>query len=164
MGRLQAYLKRVGIPFVTTPQFVVNGQPQFSESSSVWIGQTPDSRTFSLTGQPEISVQMAENSVVQTNIGPANLSIRSSVSLVRYTRSLSTRVTSGDNNGRELKNASVVRELRSVALYVGLPLTLKVPVPSYDLSSDTIAVILHEIDPGPIIAATLLRRQFEAGP
>lgn len=104
--RQQAYLQRVGVPFVTTPQFVVNGQPQLSDSSSEWVGQTLDSRTFALTGKPQISVRMVEQNVVQINIGPADLSIRSSVSLVRFTRSLSTRVTSGDNNGRELNNAN----------------------------------------------------------
>jgi len=156
--RQQAYLKKSSQLLVATPQFVINGRSNLVGSSTDWVERMLTSEAIEIPDRPKLDIRLVERNVVRIDVGPAKTLPRASVLLVQFTPSLRTKVTTGDNAGRQLTNTNVVRGLRSVALYEGRPLALTVPTPDLDKSRDRIAVILQEIDLGPIIGAMVLNR------
>ena len=155
-ARQRAYLEKSGKPLLATPQFVINGRPNLVSSNTDSVERMLASGTIEIQDPPRLGIRLVETNVVRIDVGPAKSSPRASVLLVRFTPALRTKVTVGDNAGRNLTSTNVVHGLWPVALYEGCPLALTVPTPKYDTSRDLIAVILQEIDLGPIIGAKVL--------
>lgn len=135
---------------------MINARPNLVSSNIDWVEGMLASGAIEIQDPPRLGIRLVETNVVRIDVGPAKSSPKASVLLVRFTPSLRTKVTAGDNAGRNLTSTNVVRGLWPVALYEGCPLALTVPTREYDTSRDLIAVILQEIDLGPIIGAKVL--------
>lgn len=156
-NRQHAYLNRFAIPFASTPQFIINGRRDLVGSDSDWVAQTVRKPTSNLSGQPSLTIRLVENNALRIEVGSLQRHVVANISLVRFSPSTTTDVTAGDNKGVVLTNSNVVRDWRTVALYLGEPVGLKVPVSKHSLSSDNFAVIVQETGPGPVLAASVLR-------
>ena len=66
-----------------------------------------------------------------------------------------TRVARGENGGRTLTNANVVREVKKIGVWTGDPVTLTAELPA-KVGHDACAVIVQSGVTGPVIGATLV--------
>tara|TARA_R110002110_G_scaffold85816_6_gene223979 strand:+ start:17984 stop:18667 length:684 start_codon:yes stop_codon:yes gene_type:complete len=156
--RQRTYNTRFGVPFVATPQFVINGRLQLAGSGGGLLEEILSAKAAEDTTRPELAVQLVEHNAARIVIGPVEVSAKYVVLIVRYTPSLKTYVSEGDNAGLELKNTNVVRDLHAVGLYEGRALVLTVPIEGFEDSSDRVAVLLQKVDLGTIIGAKVLNR------
>ncbi len=156
--RQRIYNTRFSVPFVATPQFVINGQLQLAGSGVGLLEEILSAKEEEGPKRPALAVRLVERNAARIEIGPAEVSAKYVVLIVQYTPSLKTYVSEGDNAGLELKNTNVVRDLHAVGLYEGRALVLTVPIEGFEASSDRIAVLLQKIDLGTIIGAKVLSR------
>jgi len=156
--RQRIYNTRFGVPFVATPQFVINGQLQLAGSGVELLEEILSAKKAEGPKRPALAVRLVERNAARIEIGPAEVSAKYVVLIVQYTPSLKTYVSEGDNAGLELKNTNVVRDLHAVGLYEGRALVLTVPIEGFEASSDRIAVLLQKVDLGTIIGAKVLSR------
>lgn len=157
--RQRIYNTRFSVPFVATPQFVINGQLQLAGSGVGLLEEILSAKEEEGPKRPALAARLVERNSARIEIGPAEVSAKYVVLIVQYTPSLKTYVSEGDNAGLELRNTNVVRDLHAVGFYEGSALVLTIPIEGLEDSSDRIAVLLQKVDLGTIIGAKVLNRR-----
>ena len=117
-NRQQAYGRRFNLESVYTPQMVVDGRSELVGSDVRAARQAIERAAASPHGIVQIAVEPAVAdrvavSVVATNL-PAGSAARSDIVLAIVEDHLRSDVTRGENSGRVLTHAAVVRQLRSI--------------------------------------------------
>jgi len=148
--RQRDYAKQFKLRYVYTPQVVVDGAFQSVGSDR---GQVLDaiaqSRKFKkIPVQLENSVEGMVLKLAKAEVGQVN------VYSVFYDRSRETDVRRGENSGRKLVHANVVRDMTRLATWRGNPLEISVPASAN--GGDVCAVILQSVASGQIIGAARL--------
>ena len=160
--RQRAYSARLG-DRVYTPQAVVNGRYSFTGSRQAELSEHVAEElerpvAFTLAGTAkstaiglQVEVQVNE---VRKQAWPEGAVLQ--VALVED--GLSSRVTAGENRGRELHHVAVVRELRTVPLRPGeLMYTVVLPLEAVDDPSRMrVVAFVQEAADGPVLGAAAL--------
>lgn len=151
------YVQKLRLPDAYTPQMIVDGVDQF-------VGNNPrlaDQALREAARRPQAAVVQISASDDQLQVavqGPQESA--SEVMLAVTEDNLSSRITAGENNHRELRHAAVVRQLRSLgklrngSFKAGVPLNLKKDWKRSDLR---VVVFVQEPHTGPIDGAASLQ-------
>jgi hypothetical protein len=149
-ARQNAYARALNERFVYTPQIIVDGRTSVVGSRRHEVRAAIDEarRTFKVhpVASADGRVRIPGGTVGQG--GPA------AVWMVIFEREEKTRVERGENAGRTLTNANVVREWERIGTWTGQPLELKVDMAEYAGGSEGCAVIVQAANgTGPILGA-----------
>ncbi len=148
---------RYGLPYVFTPQMIVNGVFQGSGSDRSRIAGFIDSAALVRKPWVEVSLSRLEAGKVQVQLPDTAYGGEAEVVLVRFDKSLRTEVSKGENVGRALKNVHVVRQFRPIAIWRGDKLTLTVPLEDLGgVGLDFAAVIVQEVGQGQVLGVAVL--------
>ena len=157
--RQENYLGQFGLPYVFTPQAVVDGRMQAS-------GNRQDSilRLLKEAGEVErgrIHVELTRISAEQVRIRiPMTDAVyrgEAEVILLRYDEKRETVVTGGENAGKTLVNYNVVRVMRPVADWNGEAVDMVQRLAELDSpGGDFCAVIIQERAQGRILGAAFV--------
>jgi hypothetical protein len=157
--RQEKYLDRFGLPYVFTPQAVVDGRMQASGNRQDNIlshikaaGSDPDGR---------IDVELTRLSANQVRIRiPMTDAVyrgEAEIILLRFDEKRETVVTNGENAGKKLLNYNVVRIMRPVADWNGEAVDIVQRLAELDLpGGDFCAVIIQERTQGRILGAAFV--------
>ncbi len=154
--RQKAYSRRLGSRYVYTPQMVIGGETHVVGSDRVAVENqlVAVRRGRADEGQgPTIALRHGTGDIGVTIDGPAGQ--RYEILMATFDISHETRVTRGENAGRNLVNANVVRSLKRIGTWEGGSQSLTVPLDAVQ-SHGGCAVFLQTPDHGPIIAASRL--------
>lgn len=146
VARQRQYAQTLHLPSVYTPQLVIDGQRDVV-GGGAGIGAVPDRKP----GVPlELAVQ-DRNLVValgaQSPSGPCD------VLLLSYLPSAVSKVTRGENAGRELHEFNIVRSVRRLGAWQGEGETFTVPLTTLAADAGGVVVLVQQRDQGPIVGA-----------
>lgn len=137
--RQEQYAHSLGTDGPYTPEMVVNGETEFVGSNAALARET----IAGIAGRPavaQIEIARVEGKLVVRVKSTA--AEKANVLLAVTEDNLATKVGAGENNGRELRHAAVVRELRSLGTMNGGILKEEVPL---NISSDWKRNDLHAV-------------------
>lgn len=144
-ARQIAYEPRLGRPGPFTPQMVVNGR---SDAIGNRLPEVEALIAKEQDGDGPALALFAGSVRIGAGAAPAD---PADVWLVRYeSRLIEVPVRSGENSGRTLPHAHVVRDLVRIGTWAGRETTLPVPAVPPGLRS---AVLVQAVGGGPILAA-----------
>ncbi len=151
-ARQEAYAARLGNGSYT-PQAVVDGRAGFVGSDEATLrGAIARARATSAAIPLDLT---RDGAGLTVKLGAGSGS--GTLVLVGFDPSHTTRVARGENAGRTIEQANVVRSLREIGRWSGVPVTLTVPAPH----GETAAVLLQSSD-GRILGAARLRSRVAA--
>ena len=110
-ARQRAYAHRLALRTVYTPQVVVDGTAEMVGSDRRAVARAIAAARAAQTVDVKL-VREAGELVVR--VGPVEGMSRTSVQLVAYVPGHTTRVTAGENGGRSLANANIVRSVETL--------------------------------------------------
>ena len=136
-------------PDVYTPALVVDGKFDAVGSNAVAVADT-----LRQAGQ---SQETAAPIAVERGPGGLNITVgagtgNGTLLLIGYDRLHQTRIGRGENSGRVLEEANIVRSMSALGPWKGAPVRLQVPYPS----GEQVAVLLQRED-GHIVGAGIAR-------
>ena len=157
--RQEKYLVRFGLPYVFTPQAVIDGRMHAS-------GNRQDSilQSIKAAGKVErgrIDVELTRVSAVQVRVHIAEPEAvyrgEAEIILIRFDKRKETVVTHGENAGKTLVNYNVVRVMRPVADWNGEAVDLvQRLIELDDPGGDFCAVLIQERAQGRILGADIV--------
>lgn len=158
--RQRAYADRFDLPYVYTPQMVIQGVTHLpgTDASTVRnrISEAPRADRVSVT----LTRRDPDDLSVHLRGGPGrNPDGGADVWLVVFDRERSMEVQSGHNAGSRLRHVNVVTELRRIGTWDGGNHRLTVPLPVADdrtTGAATVAVMVQARETGQIMGATRL--------
>ncbi len=156
--RQQNYADRHGLPYVFTPQMVVDGAFQGSGNDRSRIVGYIDSAAVLRKPWIDVSLTRVDTDKVHVQL-PSSTGYRgeAEVVLVRFDRGHRTKVSRGENKGRKLKNIHVVRQFRPITTWRGEAVSLTVPLEDLGgVGVDFVAVIVQEVGQGQVIGVAKL--------
>jgi hypothetical protein len=148
--RQNDYAATFGTGSVFTPQLIVDGAKSVVGSDRSAVLQTIAASKSHQT-KAKISLE-AQGDKLKIGVGSGEGTAR--ILLVGFDHEHQTQVGRGENSGRTLIEANIVRSMTTVARWTGLPLTVPVARPH----GEDAAVLLQAPD-GTIIAAEALGRR-----
>jgi len=154
--RQKAYSRRLGSRYVYTLQMVIGGATHVVGSDRVAVENAlvAQRRARAEDGlAPRITMTHGTNGIDITIEGDADG--RYDIMMATFDRRHETRVTRGENAGRDLTNANVVRTLERIGVWEGGPKSITVPLDDV-MARGGCAVLLQSSDLGPIVAASRL--------
>jgi len=162
--RQENYLGQFGLPYVFTPQAVVDGRMQASGNrqdailhhievaGAVERGRIDVELTRISAGQVRIRIPMSE----------AVYRGEAEIILLRYDEKRETLVTQGENSGKKLINHNVVRIMRPVADWNGEAVDMVQRLADLDSpGGDFCAVLIQERAQGRILGAAFVDMRAE---
>jgi hypothetical protein len=145
-ARQRQYAHTLKLATVYTPQLVVDGQRDV-----VGGGDGIGAAVAKAPGVPvAISVQ---NDAVVVALGALQPALACDVLLVGYLPQAVSKVTRGENAGRELHEFNVVRSIRKLGSWQGAGESFSVPLKTLTGDATAVAVLVQQRDQGPIIGA-----------
>jgi hypothetical protein len=131
---------------VYTPQLVVDGQ------RDVVGGRDGIGATAAKTPGVPVAISL-QNDAVVVALGALQPALPCDVLLVRFLPEAVSKVTRGENAGRELHEFSIVRSIRNVGSWHGASESFSVPMKTLAADATAVAVLVQQLDQGPIIGA-----------
>jgi hypothetical protein len=124
--RQRNYAAARGDGQVYTPQAVIDGRVHVTGSNRDAIDAAIAANAGNLSVPIELSMS---GDAVTVNIGaaPASKTPHATLWLVMYDRSVSVPVERGENTGKTITYTNVVRKLRPVAMWKGVPMSVDLP-------------------------------------
>ncbi len=154
--RQQEYAQHFGLASPYTPQMVIDGQQQVLGSDANSVAHAIDA-ALKKNKPATITVAKAGGNAYQVSVQGG--SGKGKVFLAVTEDGLSSEVKGGENGGRTLHHAGVVRELRSIGSLSKGEFQKKVDVPlqhGWNPANLKLVVFVQEGDSGPILGATSL--------
>ena len=155
--RQQEYAQHFGLSSPYTPQMVIDGQKQLVGNNASEVGHDIDAAAKS-EKPAKITVARLSGHAYQVSVQGG--SGKGKVFLAITEDALSTDVRGGENGGRTLHHAGVVRELHSIGSLSNGQFQKKVDIPiqrDWNPANLKLVVFLQQGDSGPILGATSLR-------
>ena len=151
--RQKAYGRRLKRGMIYTPQMVIDGT--YEEIGS---NRTAVKRAIAkASAAPGLAIELAlDNDDLLVSIPGAHFEGAATVWLARYDAERVTEIPRGENSGRRLRNVNVVRDLREIGAWTGLPLELRLPaslLTSGEGGRDGCVVIVQEDGFGRVLGA-----------
>lgn len=148
--RQRVYARRLGQPYVYTPEMVVGGRVHSAYRSEV-SGQI-EQVAVGATQVPVGLTRRADGSVVIV-LPKADLGEPCEIWIAGYDRERRTAVKRGENSGRELVNHNVVRRIERLETWDGGAREIVLPADRVAKAGDGLAVIVQGEDQGPVVGA-----------
>ena len=150
-GRQRSYVRAMRSRYAYTPQMVINGRTHAVGSDRRKVeGIIRESREEQPDG-PEV-VLRRQGQTLKISVGAAPASGAYDVVFVTYDKSHETKVRRGENRGRTLVNANVVRVLTVVGPWSGQPVDYSVSLAGKK-GDGGCAVIVQKRNHGHVVAA-----------
>lgn len=157
--RQKKYLHEFGLPYVFTPQIVVDGDLHASGRHREDVLHNIEVAHANDRGRIDVSLTRLGNDQMRIRIPQAEPVYRDAaeVLLVRFDQRRETAVTRGENAGKTLVNYNVVRVVRPIADWTGAPIDMVERLAELDSpGGDHCAVIVQESPQGRILGAAVL--------
>jgi hypothetical protein len=149
--RQRAYVRSLKGRYSYTPQMVIDGQTHV-------VGSHRDEVEFLIrkyrdmeTDGPAVAMKR-KGETLDVSVGSAKAGGTYDVVLVTFDKPHVTEVRRGENRGRKLTNANVVREIKSIGTWSGKAKSFDVPLAGMD-GDGGCAVLVQKRGPGPVVAA-----------
>ena len=160
--RQMAYSVARGDRDVYTPQLVINGHTAMLGSDEEAIDATIADETLPLP----VSLTL-RNGVLTISVGESDLDVETAtIWLMVVDKKVRVPVTAGENRGRKLDYHNVVKDMRPVGIWKGMPLRLELPLSDMEKMATAGCVVIVQVDtfrgPGRIIGAAQLDKMFPA--
>jgi len=155
--RQQEYAQHFGLASSYTPQMVIDGQKQLLGNNASEVGHGIEAAAKSEKAA-KITVAKLSGNAYQVSVKTE--SGKGKVYLAVTEDGLSSEVKGGENGGRTIHHAGVVRELRSIGSLSKGEFEKKVDVPlqrDWNPANMKLVVFLQQGNSGPIVGATSLR-------
>lgn len=149
--RQRAYRDAFGLTYLFTPQFVIGGRisaPGLSRDEALAAIERVKAEP-----QVEVGVNRAADGNGWVTVGEGRGP--GTVWLAVFDSQRETRVRRGENDGRTLINRNVVRRMRPMGGWAGMPATFMVPMPEMPAAGQGAAVFLQTGTIGPILGAAI---------
>lgn len=153
--RQKTYAANMGGRYVYTPQMVINGTAhEVGSRRDLVEGQIDAALAHKAEGRPALALSHGDGGFTIKITGPEDAGAYDLV-MVTFDEKHVTEVTRGENSGKQLVNAHVVRSMKTLASWDGgdTSHTFKLPTAAGDGGC---AVLLQRKGGGPIIAAAAL--------
>lgn len=156
-ARQRAYASARGDKQIYTPQMVINGSTPLIGSDRAKVEETVGRRGSERAPLP-VQVALSETgSTVRVEIGPANGPVSAGVWILPVARAREVAIGRGENQGRSIAYANVVRGMMKLGDWSGQPLHFDVPLAvARTGDADSYVVLLQAANgsqPGPILGA-----------
>jgi hypothetical protein len=161
--RQRAYAKARHDGLVYTPQIVVNGLLHVNGSARDEIEHAMDKTTRTLSSS-HIPIQLSTADgklTIQTGAAPENgpTPKEATLWLLVIAKSVQVAIRRGENEGKTVTYANVVRDLLPVGTWSGKPLTVRLERHAFMRpGTERCAALLQQANAGPIIGAALLNQ------
>lgn len=157
--RQQRYLDKRGLPYVYTPQIVVDGQHQASGNKPKEVMANIRAAQDRTEGRVVVRVERVSGGEVRVRIPDVDARYRgeAEIVMVRFDEKHVTEVPRGENSGKTITNHHVVRMMRPVARWNGEQVDVVVPLQELD-GADPVycAIIVQERGQGRILGASVV--------
>ncbi len=159
--RQRKYDRQFVLPYVYTPQMVVNGVLQGVGADRDEMEALIKRATAEPASRPALAIERDAGGGLVVHIGAGDARKPATVWLACFDRQQTTKVLRGENGGSTLTNYRVVREFESLGFWKGAALDL--PVPPAEVAefinepNRGVAVLLQVDGTGRILAAETLR-------
>lgn len=157
--RQEKYLDRFGLPYVFTPQAIVDGRMQASGNRREEILRHVKESGDSQQDRIDVGLTRISASQVRILIPMTDTVYRgeAEIILIRFDEKTETLVTNGENTGKKLLNYNVVRIMRPVADWNGEAVDMVQRLAELDSpGGDFCAVLIQERAQGRIIGAAFV--------
>jgi hypothetical protein len=144
--RQRQYAHTLRLPSIYTPQLVIDGQRDLV-GGGTGIGSAGGRKP----GVPLDIVIRGANLVVTLPAQPPQAPC--DVLLLGYLPEATSKVTRGENAGRELHDFNIVRSVRNLGSWQGEPRTFSIPLSSMAPDASAVAVLVQQRDQGAIVGA-----------
>lgn len=155
--RQQRYLDQRGLPYVYTPQIVVDGKWQASGNKPAEVIEDILAARSEQGGHVSVQLERLSNGLVRIQIPESDARYRgeAEIMIVRFDDKHVTDVTRGENRGKTIVNHHVVRLIRPVARWNGEPVDVVVSLQELDGADPAYcAIFVQERGQGRILGAT----------
>lgn len=154
--RQERYSERLGLPYVYTPQIVIDGHRHASGGQPRAVEAEIETAVAG-GGGVEVTLTRLSAITLRIQLPAAALGKNTAdIILVGYDERYVTQITHGDNKGMTLANHHVVRDVKSIASWNGETLDLTVPIDEEHGGTDFCAVLVQRQGQGRIIGAARL--------
>ena len=158
--RQRAYAKILGDGMVYTPQAVVNGLAHVNGSDETKIDRALDKTAKAVSQVPVRMSTAGDKLVVEVSAAPAGVAAKeATIWLAVMSKSVEVPITRGENRGKTVTYANVVRELIPIGLWNGKATTVRLERHSFMHNGvERCAVLVQQGYAGPIVGAALMRQ------
>ena len=145
-ARQRQYAHTLKLATVYTPQLVVDGQRDVVGGGD-GIGAIA-------AKAPAVPVAISvQNDAVVVALGALQSVAPCDVLIVSYLPEAISKVTRGENAGRELHEFNIVRSFRTIGSWQGASESFSVPLKTLPADATAVAALVQQRDQGPIIGA-----------
>ena len=154
--RQQRYLNQRGLPYVYTPQIVVDGRWQASGNKPAEVLENIGTARGEPAGRVSVRLERISDEQIRIRIPETDARYRgeADIMLVRFDEKHVTEVTRGENRGKTIVNHHVVRLIRPVARWNGEAVDVVVSLQELDGADPAYcAILVQEHGQGRILGA-----------
>jgi hypothetical protein len=148
VARQRQYAHTLHLASVYTPQLVIDGQRDLVGGGD---GIGSGGASGNKPGVP-LDVAVHNDSLIVT-LGAQPQPALCDVLLLGYLPEAASKVTRGENAGRELHEFNIVRSLRTLGSWQGEGRTFSVPLSAIAADATAVVVLVQQRDQGPIVGA-----------
>lgn len=152
--RQRAYAAARGKAVMYTPQMVIAGAIE-SLATDRQVVEKALKKAERRHAMYALSIGKDVSGGIHLSLPPASLSVPASLWLVTYTHEESTDIKAGENRGKRMVSANVVRSLRKIGTWNGTAEDRQISLSAEEiaLKPDACAIIANEAEFGPVVAA-----------
>jgi hypothetical protein len=158
--RQKEYASARGDGEVYTPQMVINGTDRVVGSDRAAI----EAALTSVGGKLPVPIDLTSKpdaTTVTIGAGDAVTPKRGTLWLVMYERAVTVPIEHGENSGKTITYANVVRKMRPIAMWKGEPLSIDLPRSEVTQAKVTRCAVFLQAEtamglPGPILGASTI--------
>ena len=154
--RQQRYLNQRGLPYVYTPQIVVDGRWQASGNKPAEVLENIGTARGEPAGRVSVRLERISDEQIRIRIPETDARYRgeADIMLVRFDEKHVTEVTRGENRGKTIVNHHVVRLIRPVARWNGEAVDVVMSLQELDGADPAYcAILVQEHGQGRILGA-----------
>jgi hypothetical protein len=162
--RQSNYASKLHLASVYTPQLIVDGRSELVGSDAVKVKEVVEkvARTEKAPLQIQALEAQAKKSRVRISLQhwPAGESGRASLFLAIASNQMQSRVSAGENAGKQLTHVAVVRSLQSLGdIEVGTPMNREITIPVNPAERDSVRIVafIQDTKSEQVLAVAQLR-------
>lgn len=156
--RQRAYRRRLNLPYIYTPEIIVDGAAEGVGSDQAAIDGLIDEAEDNRPPYPDLRLTRRSDGAIEVHVGaleaPDGVAV---VWLVGYDPPRTTTVQRGENAGRELVDAQPVHSVKAIGSWDGKAIDIVVPAAEGAAAGRAgVAVLVQTGGDGPILTAARL--------
>lgn len=144
--RQNSYASKLHLDSVYTPQLIIDGQSELVGSNATKVKETIEAVARSEKAPLRIEALESQGKKSRVRISlqhwPAGDSGRATLLLAIASNQMQSRVSAGENSGKQLTHVAVVRSLQSLGdIQMGVPLSREITIPVSPAEKDAVRVV-----------------------